>query len=117
MGIVIVSTRITRSALLALAPAVPFKTVKVVVDVARHVMAAGGDLHMEMRDLLVKEGSAPRDLWGVRVHGEDTLEASLEFVSQINDRPSDGNSSLRIHDVFLCGSIRRVMEQLIDWSS
>lgn len=122
MGIVIVEKKITKKGLLTLAPDVPTsddsgKMVKAVVDISRCVMAVGGDVHAEMKELLVKEGSLAQDLWGVRIHFWDTLEASLEFVSQINYRPADGNSSLHIRDVFLCGTIRRVMQRLIDWSS
>ncbi len=122
MGIVIVDQKITRSALLALVPKVPFadapgEIVKSVVDIERGIMAVGGDLHAEMKELLIAKGSVAKDLWGVRIHFWGTLEESLEFVSQINYRPSDGNASLHIRDVFVCGTIRRVMERLIDWSA
>lgn len=122
MGIAVVGQKISRSALWAMTPeAAAFdpsgRMVKAVVDVTRGVMAVGGDLHVEMKERLIKEGSAAEDLWGVRIYFWATLEESIEYVSQINYRPARNNASWHIRDVFLCGTIRRVMERLIDWSS
>ncbi len=56
--------------------------IKAVVDLEKGTIAAGAEWHIESRDLLVKTGGDPDDMWGSRVNIE-TKE--IVFKSQIND--------------------------------
>ena len=67
--------------------------IKVVVDVEKKVLAAGGLKHVEGEQLLLKEGSKQQNLWGA---GLDLETGEIDFDSMINLRPNQGNSSREI---------------------
>ena len=69
--------------------------VKVVVDVKRKILSAGGKLHVDGESLLLKDGSKQVDLWG---GGIDFETGEIDFDSMINLRPAQGNSSREVLD-------------------
>jgi hypothetical protein len=78
--------------------------VKVVVDVRRQILAAGGEKHVDAEQLLLKDGSRQEDLWGA---GFDLETDEMDFDSLINLRPLQ-NTSREILDK----SIREKVESL-----
>lgn len=76
--------------------------VKAVVDVKQEVMAVDAELHSDEEAVLLQNGSAQEDLWGINLypalHGSDFVE----FDSMINLRPSRGNRTRGVED----GAIR-----------
>ncbi len=83
--------------------------VKVVVDVARNVLAAGGDLHADGEQVLLDDGARQEDLWGANVYPTQPHERQIEYTSLINIRPRQGNRSMDIEDA----SRRTAVESLI----
>ena len=69
--------------------------VKVVVDVKRKILAAGGKLHVDGEKLLLQDGSKQADLWGAAIDFETD---EVDFDSMINLRPGQGNSSREVLD-------------------
>jgi len=69
--------------------------VKVVVDIKRRILSAGGRLHSDGERLLLEDGSKQADLWG---GGIDLETNEIDFDSMINLRPSQGNSSREVLD-------------------
>jgi len=69
--------------------------VKVVVDIKRRILSAGGRLHSDGERLLLEDGSKQADLWGA---GIDLETNEIDFDSMINLRPSQGNSSREVLD-------------------
>lgn len=67
--------------------------VKAVVDVGRELIALDGELHSDLEALLLENGSAPGDLWGINFYPGLAGDDFLEFDSMINMRPSRGNPS------------------------
>ncbi len=67
--------------------------VKGVVDIQKELVAVDAELHADLEALLLENGSAQRDLWGVNFYPELPGDAFLEFDSMINIRPSQGNRS------------------------
>lgn len=63
--------------------------IKVVVDVRRKLLSAGGEKHVEGEQLLLKDGSCQEDLWGA---GLDLETNEMDFDSMINLRPSQNTS-------------------------
>ena len=86
---------------------------KAVVDVRRGIMAIGGELQADEEALLLDEGSAQADLWGINLYPEESDEAWIEFDSMINVRPSQGNPSRNVEDQALREQIRRVVTTLV----
>ncbi|MDD5409079.1 MAG: DUF5674 family protein [Candidatus Omnitrophica bacterium] len=80
--------------------------IKVVVDIKRKILSAGGKLHVDGESLLLKDGSKQVDLWGA---GIDLETNEIDFDSMINLRPAQANPSREVLDQ----SIRKDMEAII----
>jgi len=63
--------------------------VKVVVDIERNILAAGGEWHADAEKVLLEQGSQQEDLWG---GGVNLAKRKVDFVSLINMRPVLSNS-------------------------
>ena len=63
--------------------------IKIVVDVRRKVLAAGGEKHVYGERLLLEDGSRQEDLWGA---GLDLETGEMDFDSLINLRPTQNRS-------------------------
>ena len=88
--------------------------VKAVVDVERGLMAIGGDLHADEEALLIGDGSAQADLWGINLYpGEHPGDDWIEFDSMINVRPRQGNRSRSVEDALTRGRIVDVVGALV----
>lgn len=80
--------------------------VKVVVDIERSIMTAGGKRHVEGEQLLLQKGSKQEHLWG---GGIDLETGEIDFDSMINIRPSQANPSREI----LSPTTRQIVETII----
>ncbi|MFH0764251.1 MAG: DUF5674 family protein [Candidatus Omnitrophota bacterium] len=80
--------------------------VKVVVDVRRKILSAGGTMHVDGERLLLEDGGKQSDLWG---GGIDLETNSIDFDSLINLRPRQANTSREV----LNQDIRKQMETII----
>ena len=76
--------------------------IKVVVDVRRGILSAGGSKHVDGEKLLLKDGSRQEDLWG----------AGLDFDSMINLRPSQ-NTSREILDQKIREQVERITRSFL----
>ncbi len=80
--------------------------VKVVVDIEKEILAAGGSMHVQGEELLLKNGSQQKNLWG---GGLDLDTNQIDYDSMINMRPNQGNSSREVLGL----NIRKQMETII----
>ena len=80
--------------------------VKVVIDIKRKILSAGGELHVDGEKLLLEDGSSQQDLWG---GGIDLETGDVDFDSMINLRPKQDNKSREVLDP----KIRKEMEAII----
>ena len=87
--------------------------VKAVVDVARGVMAIGGELHADEEALLLQHGAGPADLWGINLYPDRPTAELVEFDSMINVRPSRGNRSRGVEDAAMRGRIQHIVGRLV----
>ncbi|OGY25655.1 MAG: hypothetical protein A2Z11_04645 [Candidatus Woykebacteria bacterium RBG_16_43_9] len=69
--------------------------IKTVVDVENEICSAGSDRHHDSEQILLKEGSKQKNLWG---GGIDLETKTIDFNSFINIRPHDNNTSNEIQD-------------------
>ncbi len=79
--------------------------IKIVVDLRRNILAAGGEKHVDGERILLEDGSRQEDLWGA---GLDLETGEMDFDSLINLRPAQ-NRSREILDE----TIRKKAESLI----
>ncbi|MBF0484795.1 MAG: hypothetical protein HQL25_08845 [Candidatus Omnitrophica bacterium] len=68
--------------------------IKVVVDVQRRIISAGGLKHVDGEEMLLNDGSCQEDIWGA---GLDLETNEMDFDSMINLRPAQ-NASREILD-------------------
>lgn len=87
--------------------------VKAVVDVEREIMAIGGELHADEEELLLKDGSKQKCLWGINIYPSLPIDERIEFDSMINLRPSQGNRSRGVDDLELQKKIIFIADNLI----
>ena len=64
--------------------------IKVVVDVRRKILSAGGKMHVDGERILLEDGSNQADVWG---GGLDLETGEVDFDSVINLRPGQNNAS------------------------
>ena len=79
--------------------------VKVVVDIDKKILSAGGEWHADGEKVLLEQGSRQDDLWG---GGVDLKTGDIDYVSLINTRPRL-NSSQEVSDE----KIRKVMREVM----
>lgn len=80
--------------------------VKVVIDLEKEILTAGGLRHVEGEQLLLKMGSKQENLWG---GGLDLQTGEVDYDSMINIRPNQENTSREV----LSQEIRNKMLEII----
>ena len=83
--------------------------IKIVVDVRRKILSAGGQKHVDGEQLLLKDGSRQEDLWG---SGLDLETNQMDFDSMINLRPTQ-NSSREILDQKIRQQVESITRSLL----
>ena len=84
--------------------------VKVVVDIRRKILSAGGKMHVDGERLLLQDGSRQADVWG---GGLDIETGAVDFDSVINLRPGQNNPSREVLDQNIRGQIEAVIRVLL----
>jgi len=87
--------------------------VKGVVDTQKEIMAVNGELHADELALLLENGSAQENLWGVNLYPDKKGEDFIAFDSVINIRPSQGNKSRTVEDEETRQEIKSIIFKLI----
>lgn len=84
--------------------------IKFVVDVKRSILAAGGKRHFEGEELLLKNGSEQKNLWG---GGLDLETGEIDFDSIINLRPREGNPSREVINPEIRAEVEKIVRSLL----
>lgn len=87
--------------------------VKVVVDCKRKIMAVGAQMHADEEQMLLEDGSAQEDLWGINLYPEKFGEDFIEFDSMINLRPRQNNKTRSVDDPAQKEVIRSTVSVLV----
>lgn len=69
--------------------------IKTVIDLDKKICIAGMDRHFEGEQILLQDGSKQSNLWG---GGIDLETKIIDFISFINIRPNDNNTSSEIQN-------------------
>ena len=113
MPIRIVTTPITVEELRQVAAEEFGDFVKGVVDIARAIMALGGELHADEEARLLQDGSGQANLWGINLYPDREGDERVEFDSMINVRPSQGNRSRGVEDPAVQRQIQDIVRSLV----
>ena len=88
--------------------------VKIVVDIERAIMVAGGEMHADCEQVLLDDGSKQENLWGANIYPDSAGEDFIEYKSLINIRPKVGNRSMDIEDAIVRDKVKQVINLLIE---
>ena len=109
-----VKDKISLNELKKIAKAMFGDLVKAVVDINRGIMVVGGELHADEEALLLKQGSAQKDLWGINIYPNMPENKMVEFDSMINIRPRQNNRSRDVLDEKIREKIISAVNNLIE---
>ena len=87
--------------------------IKCVADIRLDLLALYADLHADLEQMLLKNGSAQENLWGFNLWVEEAGEDFIEYDSLINIRSWQGNPSRDVLDPEVREKIRQIVEQFI----
>jgi len=88
--------------------------VKAMVDVEKNIMAVDAPMHADLLDLLIeKEGSEPKNLWGINIYPEKLGEDFIEFDSMMNLKPAMGNKTRGVDSEETRKKIVKIVRELI----
>ncbi len=109
----IIATEISKKELTEMSKKMFGNLVKAVVDIKKGIMVVDAELHADEEALLLENGSAQKDLWGINFYPELIGEDFVEFDSMINLRPSQNNRSRGVEDVEIQKNILNVVNKLV----
>jgi hypothetical protein len=109
----IITDEISREELMEMSKKMFGNLVKAVVDIEKGIMAVDADLHADEEALLLENGSAQKDLWGINFYPELTGEDFVEFDSMINLRPAQGNRSRGVDEEATQKKILEITNKLV----
>ena len=85
--------------------------IKLAVDVAREILAGGGELHFDCEQLLLDDGSQQENIWGADWYPQ-TKEVGFESI--INVRPRQQNMTMEVRNLQLKSRIEKIVRYLLE---
>lgn len=84
--------------------------IKVVVDIERGILVAGGKRHVDGEKILLDSGSKQSNLWG---GGLDLQTNEIDYDSMINIRPNDNNPSREVLSLEIRKNLDKIIRKLL----
>lgn len=73
--------------------------VKAVVDIKQGKIALDAEMHADLEQRMIEDGSNQQDLWGINLYPQKYgTDSFIEFDSMINIRPQQNNRSRGVED-------------------
>ena len=89
------------------------KMVKAVVDVENKIIAVDAELHADLEEMLIENGSGQNSLGGINLYLENEKNDWLAYTALINIRPALGNDGMEIKSEAIKKKIAEIVCQLI----
>ena len=87
--------------------------VKAVVDIEKEIIGVDAEMHADIEQMLLANGSNQDALWGINLWFEDDDDDFVEFDSMINIRPRQGNRSRDVENPETREKIKAVVAKWI----
>jgi len=88
--------------------------VKADVDIAKKIIVVDAELHADIEQFMLDNGSRQNDLWGINLHPDlFGTRDFIEFDSIINIRPRQGNRSRYVEDDGVRGQIIEIVNETV----
>lgn len=84
--------------------------VKAVVDIDKELLGIDAELHADIEELFIENGSKQENLWGINLYPEE--EDFIEFDSLINIRPRQNNKTRGVNDE---NTRKKIIEVVNKW--
>ncbi len=89
--------------------------VKADVDVAKGIVVLDAELHADIEQYMLDNGSLQSDLWGINLYPEQFGSPDfIEFDSMINIRPRQNNRSRYVEDPAIRQRIAEIIDKVVD---
>lgn len=110
---IILKDRLTVTQLSEMAAELYVDMIKAVADVRLGILAIDAELHSDLEQLLLENGSLQDDLWGINIYPEVEGDDFIEFDSLINIRPRQNNRSRNVEDESIQLRIREIVNNFV----
>lgn len=87
--------------------------VKAVVDIEKGIIGVDAEMHADIEQMLLANGSSQDALWGINLWLEEEGDDFIEFDSMINIRPRQGNRSRGVENLETQQKIKEVVTKWI----
>ena len=87
--------------------------IKIVVDIDREILAADAEMHADLEEMLLSDGSSQEFLWGANIYPGKRGEDLIEYTALINIRPSQENRSMEVENKDIQEKMRMIINRLI----
>lgn len=95
-----------------------FKTMtKAVVDIEKGIIAVDAELHADLEERLLENGSKQENLWGINLYPFNDKDNLIEYTSLINIRPHQDNYSMEIADPAIKKKVKDILEKFIGYDA
>jgi len=84
---------------------------KVVVDIEKEILSAGGEYHIDCEQLLIANGSSQKDLWG---GGYRFTSSEVDFMALTNYKPSIGHFTYEISIPEVREKVEKVIREVFE---
>lgn len=110
---IILKEKLTIPQLIEIAADIYVDMIKAVADVRMGIVAIDAELHSDLEQLLLVNGSLQEDLWGFNIYPEVEGDDFIEFDSLINIRPRQNNRSRNVEDENIQLRIREIVNNFV----
>lgn len=77
----------------------PFvELLKIVVDIENEILAVDSEMHADLEEILLEQGSRQKEIWGANIYPLRKSDDYIEFTALINIRPAQRNKSMEVLD-------------------
>jgi len=88
--------------------------VKADVDIAQKLIVIDAELHADIEQYMLDNGSRQEDIWGINLYPDEFGTPDfIEFDSLINIRPQQGNRSRYVEDENVRREIAKIVSEAI----
>ena len=88
--------------------------VKADVDVKRKLLVVDAELHADIEQVMLDDGSRQEDLWGINLYPDQFgTQDFIEFDSIINLKPRQGNRSRFVEDADVRDQIVKIVNEAV----
>ncbi|MCB0284785.1 MAG: hypothetical protein KDF60_19560 [Calditrichaeota bacterium] len=86
---------------------------KIVVDIEQEILAIDAEMHADLEEILIENGSQQKNLWGANVYPDKKADDFIEYTSFINIRPREKNRSMEVQNPDIKLKIKNITERML----